>query len=425
MRRRRPRRNGGRTARRGRCRRCRWRRSPSRRRRRRAPGGPASTTPATMTRPASAATAIVAGRRRARSGSACAAAGRSGSGGDTAELGDGEQHGRGHRRRRSSGSMQTQRVGDRGDADDHRDHGAHHDADACLAAGARRRRTPAARAAMAAGASESQASITASPNTASRATPHHIGRTMTPHDAWATAPPSVSSSSRRTMNPPTTSTAPSTAGRPHQRASHGAPPPATGIGTGRSRRRSRSAASTGSSHARTPTARAMAIVVSSERLVADRRQRHRHVRRHGARSGATTASAPVTTAPASARRRAIESDVAFGEHPMGRLDGGARRPGQQVAAGDPGRDRFDERADRHEVRVLARRAGRRSAVPSSAATSSSRRISSTWSANVGPSRRSSVEVAGEQTEGGEDRAEDDQDPRRDGHPSVSGRHVAL
>ena len=92
---------------------------------------------------------------------------------------------------------------------------------------------------------------------------------------------------------------------------------------------------------------------------------------------------------------------------MGRLDGGPRRPGQQVAAGDSCRHRFDERPDRHEVRVLAhqlvgdRRAEFRGDVLVAADL-----------VDVVGERRAvedvSIEVAGEQPEGGEDRAEDDQ-----------------
>ena len=267
---------------------------------------------------------------------------------------------------------------------------------------------PAARAAIAAGAPESQASIIASPNTASRTTPHHIGRTMTPHDAWATAPPSVSASSRRTMNPPMTSTTPSTA------AAHINERPTEAAVRHRDRERAiatakQITASTGSSHARTPTARAMAIVVSANAWSPiDANVTDTSVDT-GARSGATTARAPVTTAPASARRRAIESDVALGENPVGRLDGGPRRPGQQVTAGDSCRHRLDERPDRHEVRVLAHElvGDRRAELGGDVVVAADL-------VDVVGERRAvedlSIEVAGEQPEGGEDRAEDDQDP---------------
>ena len=109
---------------------------------------------------------------------------------------------------------------------------------------------------------------------------------------------------------------------------------------------------------------------------------------------------------------------------MGRLDGGARRPGQQVAAGDSCRHRFDERADRHEVWVLAHQL-----VGDGRAEFGGDVVVAADLVDVVGERRAvedvSIEVAGEQTEGGEDRAEDDQHPRQDGHPSVSGRHVAL
>ena len=183
-------------------------------------------------------------------------------------------------------------------------------------------------------------------------------------------------------------------------------------------------ASTGSSHARTPTSLATAIVVSANAWSPIDASVTETSDDTGARSGATTASAPVTTAPASARRRAIESASPSVSEPMGRLGGGPGRPGQEVAAGHPRRHRLDERPDRDEVGVLAHElVGDRR--PSSAATASSRRISSTLSANVGPSSTSRLKWPASNPERGEDRADDDEHPDDDGRVHRSARHAVI
>ena len=167
-------------------------------------------------------------------------------------------------------------------------------------------RTRPAWAARAIGADESQASITASPNAASPATPHRIGRIITSHAARAAAPPSVSSSNLRTRKPPTTSTR--------------ATPPADHINARPTRAavRQRSAdstiattkqtsASSGSSHASTSSSRAIAMTVEANAWSPISASVTDTFVAFGARSGATAPSTPVTTAPASAMRSAIES----------------------------------------------------------------------------------------------------------------------
>ena len=156
------------------------------------------------------------------------------------------------------------------------------------------------------GAAESQASIVASPNAASKATPHRIGRTMTSQAALTTAPPSVSSSSRWTMYPPTTSRTPTAS------AAHMSDRPAVAAVRQRFGDRAMAAAkqtraSTGSSHASTPRALATAIVVSAKAWSPIEARVTETSDVTAARSGATAANTAVTTAAVSARRRATES----------------------------------------------------------------------------------------------------------------------
>ena len=184
-------------------------------------------------------------------------------------------------------------------------------------------------------------------------------------------------------------------------------------------------ASTGRSHARTPTARAMAIVVSAnawspiDASVTDTSDDT------GARSGATTASAPVTTAPASARRRAIESaspSVRTRWVAWTAVRVGTR---QEVTAGDPRRDRLDERTDRDEVRILANElvGDRRTELGGD-------RIVAPDLVDVVGERRAvehfAIEVSGEQSEGSEDGTEDDEDrARRSVSAPVSSSRLSL
>ena len=206
------------------------------------------------------------------------------------------------------------------------------------------------------------------------------------HDAWATAPPRLSASSRRMMKPPTTSTTPSTP------AAHSSERPTDAAVRQRVRDRAmapakQTSASTGRSHARTPTARAMAIVVSAnawspiDARVTDTSDDT------GARSGATTASAPVTTAPTSARRRAIES--ASPSVSSRWVASAAARVGPDKRSPPAARVATDSTSGLIATRLgFWRTSSLEIAVPSSAATASSRRMSSTLSANVGPSSTS-------------------------------------
>ena len=109
---------------------------------------------------------------------------------------------------------------------------------------------------------------------------------------------------------------------------------------------------------------------------------------------------------------------------MGGLDRGAGRSRQEVAAGDARRDRLDQRTDRDEVRVLAHElcGDRHTELGGD-------RIVTPYLVDVVGERRAvehlSIEVPGEQSEGGENRAENDQHPTKHGYRSVSGRQVAL
>ena len=325
--------------------------------------------------------------------------------GEPSDLGDRVEHEQ-HTADDDERFDQTEWIDDGGDAEGAGNHDAHDDTDACAAGRNAARRTRAARSAIAAGAPESQASIIVSPKTANSTTPHHIGRTTTPHDAWATAPPSVSASSRRMMNPPMIEQDAEHARSPHQRTSHrcGRTPAGPGErnGGGEADQREHRQEPRQDTHGTGDGDRRV-----GERLVADRRQRDRYVRRHGGtlRSDDGERAGDNRTGVGEAQGDRI--GVALGEDPVGRLDRRPSRTGQEVTAGDPRRDRLDERTDRHEVGILANElvGDRRTELGGD-------RIVAPDLVDVVGERRAvehfAVEVSGEQPEGGEDGAEDDQ-----------------
>ena len=107
---------------------------------------------------------------------------------------------------------------------------------------------------------------------------------------------------------------------------------------------------------------------------------------------------------------------------MGGLGGDTCRSGEQLATRHLSGHRLDERSDRDEIGVGADELRRdRSADLGGDVFVSAYRI------DVVGERRAveqlTVEVPGDQSEGGEDGPGDDQHPHEDGHPSVSARHA--
>ena len=107
---------------------------------------------------------------------------------------------------------------------------------------------------------------------------------------------------------------------------------------------------------------------------------------------------------------------------MSRLGRRSSWGGQQIAAGDLGSHRLDEWSDRHQVGI-----GAHELVGDRPAELARHGLVSADLVDVGGERRAveqlTVEMSGDQPEGGEDSSGDDQHPHDDGHPSVSVRHA--
>ena len=140
----------------------------------------------------------------------------------------------------------------------------------------------------------------------------------------------------------------------------------------------------------------------------------------GARSGATAPSTPVTTAPTSEIRSSTESAWSSVRAVCTTVGGPPDRPGQGVAAGDADRHRLDERAQRDEVGV-----GRDQLVGDLDADLRGDVVVLAQLVDVVDERRAvehvAVDVAGDQAEGGEEGAEDEQDARRPPSPATARR----
>ncbi len=273
-------------------------------------------------------------------------------------------------------------------------------------------------AASASGAAESQASIVARPNAASNDdTPphrphHHVPRRLgdRPTERVVVEPVDEDAADdeqrRRRPAPPTCSDRPTVAAV-RQR-----------FGDRAMAATKQTRASTGSSQASTPEGAGDGDRRLGERLVADRGQGHRDVRRDGGALRSHRSQHGGDHGRGVGETQGDRIGIALGQGAVGRLGGRSSRAGQQVAAGDLGGHRLDERIGSPRGRDWRGRAGWRSTVPSSAGHV----LVSADLVDVGGERRAveqlTVEVSGDQPEGGEDRSGDDQDPHDDGR-SVS------
>ena len=247
-----------------------------------------------------------------------------------------------------------------------------------------------------------------------------IGWTNCRQAATPTAPPSVSVSSWRTMNG-ARRRARRRGRRPPTAAAHPAVTAARSRSATRRRpRRGRPARATGgatTARRRGGSRRTVVEAISPWPIVASVTETSDAA---GARSGATAPSTPVTTAPTSEIRSSTESAVVLGEGGVHDGRGPPDRPGQGVAAGDADRDRLDERAQRHEVRV-----GRDQLVGDPDADLRGDVVVLAQLVDVVDERRAvehvAVDVAGDDAEGSEEGTEDEQDACRPPSPATARR----
>ena len=206
------------------------------------------------------------------------------------------------------------------------------------------------------------------------------------------------------MNPPMTSNSAEHTRGPDQRSTHrrGRTPPGTGEsnGGGEADEREHRQQPRQNTHNTGDGNRRL-----GERLVADRRQRDRHVRRHGSTLRSDNGERAGHNRTGIGEAQGDRIGVALGEDPMGCLNRRPSRPRQEIASGNTRGDRLDKRTDRDEVGMLANELG------------GDRRTELGGDCIVAPDlidivgeRRAvehfAIEVSGEQPEGGEDGAED-------------------